>query len=105
MLPRFAQISLCLFIVEDNALMHATLPHASTTPFPPTSGSGNMPAPRHLFLVIVSQFWLRAFAFKDAPTVLPECLCGHAFRFGLTPYNPVCVIPELNEALLLVLWT
>jgi len=62
-----------------------------------------MSAPRNPFLVIVILFRLRAFAFKDAPTVLPECLRGHVFRFGLTPYNPVCVILELSEGLLLVL--
>jgi hypothetical protein len=33
-----------------------------------------------------------------------ECLCGHIFGFGFTPYNPFFVILKVIEALLLVFW-
>jgi hypothetical protein len=56
-------------------------------PFPPTSGPGNMPAPQGLCLIITSLLWFRTFAFEDALTVLPEYVCGHVFRLGLTPYD------------------
>ena len=74
-------------------------------PFPPTSGPGNMPAPQGFCLTITSLLWFRTFAFEDALTVLPEYLCGHVFRLGLTPYDPFCIILEFSETLLLVLCT
>jgi hypothetical protein len=105
MFPRFTQIIFCLFTVEDCVLVHPAL-HVILSgicvyisPFPPTPGSDNMPASRDFFLIVISLLWRRTFAFEDAPTVLSECLCSHAFRFGLTPYDPVCIISELNKAL------
>ena len=110
MFPRFTYIRLCLFTVEDCVFVHPALyvslsgTCAYISPFPPTPGSDNMPASRDFFLIVISLFWLHTFAFEDAPTVLSECLCSCVLRIGLTPYDPVCIISELNEALLLVLW-
>jgi hypothetical protein len=109
MFPRFTQIILCLFAVEDCVLVHPAL-HVSLrstcvyiSPFPPTSGSDNIPASRDFFSIVINLLWRRTFAFEDAPSVLSECLCSHVFRFGLTPNNPSCIISELNKALL-VIW-
>jgi hypothetical protein len=62
-----------------------------------------MSAPRGLCLIIASLLWFRTFAVQDALTVLPEYLCGHVSRLGLTPYDLVCIILEFSETLLLVL--
>ncbi len=95
--------------VEECILVHPAL-HVSLSyacvyipPFPPTSGSGNMPAPQGFCLIIASLLWFCTFTFEDALTVLPEYLCDHVFRLGLMPYDPVCIILEFSERLLLVL--
>ena len=62
-----------------------------------------MSAPRGLCLIVDSLLWFRTFAVEDALAILLEYLCDHVFRLGLTPYDPVCIIPEFSETLLLVL--
>ena len=41
----------------------------------------------------------------DALAIGPECLCDYVFRFGFTPYDPVCVCLEVEVISLLILWT
>jgi hypothetical protein len=54
-------------------------------------------------LIVARLPWFRPLAVEDALAVLPEYLCDHIFRLGLTPYDPVCIIPEFSETLLLIL--
>jgi hypothetical protein len=60
-------------------------------------------ASRGLCLIVARLPWFRPLAVEDALAVLPEYLCDHIFRLGLTPYDPVCIIPEFSETLLLIL--
>ena len=51
-------------------------------------------------LVVIVLCYLNSLAFEDALPILPECLCGLVFRFGLAPYHPLCIILKLHEAFL-----
>ena len=103
MFPRFTQIILCLFAVEDCVLVHPAL-HVSLrrtcvyiSPFPPTPGSDNIPASRDFFSIVISLLWRRTFAFEDAPSVLSECLCSHVFWFGQSLGSPTGLLSVLAE--------
>jgi hypothetical protein len=49
-------------------------------------------------LIVARLPWFRPLAVEDALAVLPEYLCDHIFRLGLTPYDPVCIIPRVAPA-------
>ena len=109
MLPRFTHICLYLLIVEERVLVHPAL-HVGLgsacvyiPPLSPTSGPGDMFASRGLCLIFARLPWFRPLAVEDALAVLPEYLCDHIFRLGLTPYDPVCITLEFRETLLLIL--
>ena len=107
MFPRFAHIHLHLTFVEDYVSVHPAL-HVclssarAHTPLPPAPGSDDMLSSRDVFLSTVGLLRLLTFTFENTSPMLPECLCGHIFRFGLTPYDPFCVILKFVEALLLI---
>jgi hypothetical protein len=62
-------------------------------------------ASRGFFVNVVHLLWLRPFAIEDAPAIGPECLCAYVFRFGFTPYEPVCIFLEIEVISLLIFWT
>ena len=45
--------------------------------------SDDMLSSRDVFLSIIGLLRLLTFTFEDTSPMLPECLCGHIFRFGL----------------------
>ena len=109
MFPCFAQVSFYLFVIEDHFLRHPSL-HVRLggtcvyiSSFPPASSSGNVFATQAPFLVVIVLCYFCSLAFEDALPILPECLCGLVFWFGLSPYHPLCIILKLREALLLAL--
>ena len=58
----------------------------------------------HVFVRALGLLRLPFFAFKNTLSIGSECLCGHIFRFGFTPYDPFLVVLKVIEALLLVFW-
>ena len=57
-------------------------------------------------MIVTRLLWFRTSAVEDALAIIPEYLCDHVFRSGLTPYDlvTVCILPELRETLFLVPW-
>ena len=108
MFPRFTYIHLHLTFIEDCVSVHSTLhvclssARAHVTPLPPASCSNDMLSSQAVFLSTPGLLRLLPFAFEDTLPMSSECLCGHIFRFGFTPYNPFCVVLKVIEALLLV---
>ena len=109
MFPCFPHLHLRLTFIDDcvsvHPALHVCLSSARThiTSLPPASCSDDMLSSRDVFLSALGLFRFLPFTFKDTLPISSECLCGHIFRFGFTPYDPICVILKVIEALLLVL--